>query len=393
MASPTEDLPLPAIPCMRGIRRGGPLGGREHVKIGLPLRYIDALISFVLIEIVSSYRDAGDPVGSEHKYVLPTKKVTSADQMALWEKSDAYHKINADPFASFQEYVGFILALNDSVTGKSLSTNIHVSEATTKTLAILDTLSTWIDEIPPINQPQRFGNKAFRDFYARAKERCRGLIESHLPDSLKSAAEEVSLYLEEGLGNATRIDYGTGHEMSFVMFMCTLFRIGFLSDEDRAAAVLKIFAKYLELARKLQRTYMMEPAGSHGVWSLDDFQFIPFIWGSAQLINHPKLEPRSFTNADTAEAYAHDYLLMSCIKYINDVKTGPFAEHSNQLWHISGVPTWTKVNQGLMKMYKAEVLAKFPVIQHTFFGSLFKLEPCSELTGRPKSTGMAPPRI
>lgn len=37
------------------------------------------------------------------------------------------------------------------------------------------------------------------------------------------------------------------------------------------------------------------------------------------------------------------------------VKTGPFAEHSNQLWNISGVPTWSKVNAGLIKMYKAEV--------------------------------------
>lgn len=39
------------------------------------------------------------------------------------------------------------------------------------------------------------------------------------------------------------------------------------------------------------------------------------------------------------------------------MKTGPFAEHSNQLWNISAVPSWSKVNQGLIRMYKAEVSA------------------------------------
>ena len=57
------------------------------------------------------------------------------------------------------------------------------------------------------------------------------------------------------------------------------------------------------------------------------------------------------------------------------MKTGPFAEHSNQLWNVSGVPLWDKVYTGLVKMYRAEVLSKFPVIQHTFFGSLFTLKP------------------
>lgn len=42
--------------------------------------------------------------------------------------------------------------------------------------------------------------------------------------------------------------------------------------------------RYLEIVRRLQLRYQMEPAGSHGAWSLDDYQFVPFIWGSAQLI-------------------------------------------------------------------------------------------------------------
>lgn len=43
------------------------------------------------------------------------------------------------------------------------------------------------------------------------------------------------------------------------------------------------------------------------------------------------------------------------IFFVLQMKTGPFAEHSNQLWNISAVPSWSKVNQGMIRMYKAEV--------------------------------------
>lgn len=37
---------------------------------------------------------------------------------------------------------------------------------------------------------------------------------------------------------------------------------------------------------------------------------------------------------------------------------------------ISAVKTWDKVNEGLLKMYQAEVLNKLPVIQHFLFGEI-----------------------
>ena len=35
---------------------------------------------------------------------------------------------------------------------------------------MLATLDKWIDEIPPVDQPQRFGNKAYRTWFSRVEE-------------------------------------------------------------------------------------------------------------------------------------------------------------------------------------------------------------------------------
>ncbi|CAH2068974.1 unnamed protein product, partial [Iphiclides podalirius] len=73
--------------------------------------------------------------------------------------------------------------------------------------------------------------------------------------------------------------------------------------------------------RKLQKTYRMEPAGSHGVWSLDDYQFVPFIWGSSQLIDQPKIyPPTKFLDDEVVDKFADDYMFLSCIKYIKEVQ-------------------------------------------------------------------------
>ena len=52
--------------------------------------------------------------------------------------------------------------------------------------------------------------------------------------------------------------------------------------------------------------------------------------------------------------YLHNYSIFERISYLQ-VKTGHFSEHSYQLWSISAVPSWPKINSGLVKMYQNEV--------------------------------------
>ncbi|XP_020650540.1 serine/threonine-protein phosphatase 2A activator [Pogona vitticeps] len=298
------------------------------------------------------------------KFVIPKKEINMVPDMAKWKRSQAY-----------ADYMGFILTLNEGVKGKKLTSEYRVSEPIEKLVDLLNVLDKWIDETPPVDQPSRFGNKAFRMWYAKLDQGAEKLVASVIPAEQAAAVPEVATYLKEAVGNSTRIDYGTGHEAAFASFLCCLCKIGVLRVDDQLAIVFKVFNRYLEVMRKLQKTYRMEPAGSQGVWGLDDFQFLPFIWGSSQLIDHPNLEPRHFVDEKVVNENHKDYMFLECIRFITEMKTGPFAEHSNQLWNISAVPSWSKVNQGLIRMYKAECLEKFPVIQHFKFGSLLPIQP------------------
>uniref|UniRef100_A0A8D1F421 Serine/threonine-protein phosphatase 2A activator n=1 Tax=Sus scrofa TaxID=9823 RepID=A0A8D1F421_PIG len=286
-----------------------------------------------------------------------------------------FHLCSPSLWQAYADYMGFILTLNEGVKGKKLTFEYRVSEAIEKLVTLLNTLDSHF-------QPDAASGHLPTGMLSAATTLCllcyqeaENLVASVVPTHLAAAVPEVSVYLKESVGNSTRIDYGTGHEAAFAAFLCCLCKIGVLRVDDQIAIVFKVFNRYLEVMRKLQKTYRMEPAGSQGVWGLDDFQFLPFIWGSSQLIDHPHLEPRHFVDEKAVNENHEDYMFLECILFITEMKTGPFAEHSNQLWNISAVPSWSKVNQGLIRMYKAECLEKFPVIQHFKFGSLLPIHP------------------
>ena len=65
------------------------------------------------------------------------------------------------------------------------------------------------------------------------------------------------------------------------------------------------------------------------MWGLDDYQFLPFIWGSAQLIGHPFIRPGSILNKEVLDTCWQDYLYLSCVRFVKQVRTHcPHGSHT-----------------------------------------------------------------
>ncbi|KAF8149084.1 hypothetical protein B0H34DRAFT_734803 [Crassisporium funariophilum] len=294
---------------------------------------------------------------------LPTLKIMTDDDVEHWKSTQSY-----------MDYRLFLRRLNESVVGYSLPwTPSSHSQAITRMVMLLETLEQWIGEIPPLQTPQRFGNLAFRTWGQRLEERSNGILEELLAPDHISVIPHVKPYFLSAFGSFTRMDYGTGHETSFALFLLCLSLARFFQpvpDEERDL-VLSVFVRYLKLCWKLQDVYKLEPAGSHGVWGLDDYSFLPYIFGSGQLRDQ---------SAVPVSAVVHPPLPLTNLYFMSimrilDVKYGPFYEHSSQLHSIAvGVPNWGKVNSGLFKMYEAEVLGKRVVVQHIPLGGVLEWE-------------------
>lgn len=337
------------------------------------------------------------------QFIPPSKQINDGEDMPFWLSSKAYTDI-----------VKFLLQLNISMFPEKTSNgtveswplgaqNVQYSPTVIGLQTLLKKLEKIIEEAPPDPGPRRFGNISFRRWLEIVESRVDDLLKEHLPESILkfshstevSALDEFRSYLLGSFGSAQRLDYGTGHELSFLAFIGCIWKLGGFQVADpcveERGIVLGVIEQYLSLARNLILTYTLEPAGSHGVWGLDDHSFVAYIFGSAQLspaidlTKKPEVptegsapdaqKPSSVTKKNIVDRERKRNMYFSAIGFIYDVKKGPFWEHSPILFDVSGVTAgWAKINKGMIKMYNAEVLSKFPVVQHFPFGSLFRWE-------------------
>ena len=319
------------------------------------------------------------PKSERHEFKVPVKKINEGKDVSHFLTSKAYGDI-----------MTFVLQLNRAMFPRKIQSNdkdmpsiktwenieIPETDPIWKIQALVKALDKIIDEVPLDTGPRRFGNVSFRKWHQKIEEQVMGLLETWvpvtLPISLKDAfLNEIKPYFLESFGSSQRLDYGSGHELSFLAFLGCIWKVGGfpcsdlmgepLTQDHRARAlVLGPIQDYLRLIRRLIKTYTLEPAGSHGVWGLDDHSFIPYIFGSAQY-GPPILDtdetpiegsldgspdPAQITRISAVNRYRERNLYFAAIGFIHDVKTGPFHEHSPMLYDISGVQGgWGKINK------------------------------------------------
>ena len=170
-----------------------------------------------------------------HPFVEPSKKINESQDVSSFLCSKAYGDI-----------MTFLLQLNRSMfPTKSLDGSVRTwplnsgavefSAAIRQLQGLLSRLEAIIEEAPPDKGPRRFGNISFRKWYQIVESRASELLEECLsPEVLqtKSVNEdgpdvkaELKAYFLGSWGHGQRLDYGTGHELSFLAFLGGIWKL------------------------------------------------------------------------------------------------------------------------------------------------------------------------
>lgn len=172
----------------------------------------------------------------------PVKKIHETQDVSSFLTSKAYSEI-----------MTFILQLNRAMFPAKLpdgtvqtwplgSDAVQFSAPIRQLQRLLSKLEDIVQEVPPDTGPRRFGNISFRRWHEVLASRASELLRECLPAELldrrsptgqgATAEAELKAYFLGSWGSGQRLDYGTGHELSFLAFLAAIWKLnGFPQSE------------------------------------------------------------------------------------------------------------------------------------------------------------------
>lgn len=169
-----------------------------------------------------------------HNFIEPVKRINESHDVSTFLTSKAYTDI-----------MTFLLQLNRSMfpdkrpdgTAQAWPLQadaVQFSAPVRQLQRLLSKLEDIIQEVPPDTGPRRFGNISFRKWHEVVVERASGLLRECLPAEIldtrsseegPTAESELKAYFLGSWGSGQRLDYGTGHELSFLAFLGAIWKL------------------------------------------------------------------------------------------------------------------------------------------------------------------------
>lgn len=178
-------------------------------------------------------------------FALPVKRIHESSDVPDFLTSLAYRDIGIfimqlNHAVCPRHRQGTPVPLTFTLTSKELSPPSPPIAALRDVLAEIEGL---IGEAPPTPGPRRFGNLSFRTWHKLLEDKAEGILKKGAVGAALDTAsgdgamKEVKSYLLGGWGSSLRLDYGTGHELSFMAFLGCLWKLGFFKTDNTEAEV------------------------------------------------------------------------------------------------------------------------------------------------------------
>lgn len=188
-----------------------------------------------------------------HSFSAPSKCINEGPDVARFLTSKAYRDIGV-----FVMQLNRALCPRKSPSGPSktfpLVGGSRQDAAAVRSLReLLDRTAKFIDDAPPDPGPRRFGNISFRKWYQLLEDNVDALLKEFVSADIINfgtsgdtaaqhsgasgegnqsprAINELRAYFLGAFGSPQRLDYGTGHELSFLAFLGCLWKLGAFKD-------------------------------------------------------------------------------------------------------------------------------------------------------------------
>lgn len=187
-----------------------------------------------------------DP-GKPHVFIEPAKRINEGQDVSRFLVSSAYRDITL-----------FLVQLNRAMfprkDGLEAVAHMPESSAISKLQGLLKAIDKVVDDVPLDPGTHRFGNTAFRKWYQVLEERSLQLLKDHLPETVIdfphengiASIQELKAYLLGSFGSAQRLDYGTGHELSFLAFVASIWKLGGFAPSNEGSEERSIVLNVIE---------------------------------------------------------------------------------------------------------------------------------------------------